>query len=228
MLRFRLFTVLLFIAQLSFGQQLDLLKIKAAVTDSSNAYYYPKLLAEFLQEPDYYSGEKGTYLYYGYLFSSQYKSILYGKEVDKFDKYLDSKRYPKAIEAGEKLLENNAVNLGLLMKMTHCYKEAGKLKEADNARKRVGVLMRAIRDNGDKPYRVTSVGDEYIVMAAEGLTAIARGPGSMSEESGKIPRTEVQGIKGMVDSWEVKDERTNEKKAAFFEVLYNTSSFKIP
>jgi hypothetical protein len=225
--QFRLLTIFLFIAHISAGQQPDLMKIKAAVTDSSNAYFYPKLLNEFLLEPDYYSGEKGTYLYYGYMFSPQYKAMLYGKEVDKFDKYLSSKRYAKAIEAGEKLLVENPINLGLLIRMSHCYKETGDPK-AEKTQKLVEILMRAVRDNGNRPYKVISVSDEYIMMSAEGLTGIARGAKNSSEASDKIPRTEAQGISAMLDSWEVKDNRRNETKIVHFEVLYNNSSFKIP
>lgn len=227
MLKLRLLTVFFFIAQMSFGQQLDLLKIKAAVTDSSNAYFYPKLLTEFVHEPDYFSSEKGTYLYYGNIYSKYYKALLTGKEVNKFEKYLGSKRYEKAIEIGKKLLEENVVNLGLLLKMGHCYREAGQSQEAEEMRKFVGIIMRAIRDNGDKPYKVISVGDEYIMMSAEGLTGITRNP-NLPEESKTIPRTEAQGIAAVMDSWEVKDNRTNEKKIVHFEVLYNTSSFKMP
>jgi tetratricopeptide (TPR) repeat protein len=227
MLRTRLLIAFSVITSLAYGQSLDLEKIRTEINDSTHQYFYPKLVAEFLTGPEYYSGEKSIYLYYGYMYSKYYKPLRYSKEGNQFDKFLANERYKKAIEIGEKLLEQDPVALDLLLKLHVCYKSGNMPDEATNALKKAEVLIRAIKSAGDAPYKVTSVNDEYVFMGVEKMTGIARISGNPND-SVKIPRTEVQGIRSMLDTWEVKDERANEKKVIYFEVLYNTSSFKLP
>jgi tetratricopeptide (TPR) repeat protein len=227
MLRIRLLIAFSVITSLVYGQGLDLEKIRTATADSTHPYFYPKLVAEFLAEPEYYSADKGTYLYYGHMYSKYYKFFKYSKEAGKFDKFLTNERYKKAIEAGEKLLEEDPIALDLLLKLHVCYKSDNMPDKAALAFKKAEVLLRAIKSTGDTPYKVTSVNDEYVFMGVEKLTALARMSGNLND-SAKIPRTKVQGIASILDSWEVKDDRTNEKKTIFFEVLYNTTSLKMP
>jgi tetratricopeptide (TPR) repeat protein len=227
MLRICLFVTFLVTTCLAYGQSFDLEKIRSATTDSTNQYFYAKLVAEFLAEPEYFPAEKGIYLYYGHMYSEYYKYFKYSKQAGQFDKFITNRRYKKAIEVGEKLLEQDPMALDLLLKLNVCYKFENMPDKAAEALKKAEVLLRAIKSMGDRPYIVTSVNDEYIFMAGEKLTRIER-VSRTPTDSEKIPRTKVQGISSVLDSWDVKDERTNEKKTIFFEVLYNTASIKFP
>lgn len=219
-----LFAIFLFtfkFSSLVYGQSpIDLDAIKLATLDSGHEHYYPKLVDEFLKSPEYFPLAKGTYIYYGQLYSKNYKVFNISKEKTDFDKFLSRQNFKKAITLGEKMLAENPVDLEILAKMGFCYDKNGQQELAGNIKSRIDVLRRVILSSGvgdsfESPFKVVSVADEYVIMGIEGIQGISR------SSKGKEDST--------VDIWSVQIEGSKEEKTLCFEVLRNMdaiSNFK--
>ena len=192
------------------GIRLD--EIKSATRDSSNAYFYPRLIDEFVSQPEYFSADKGKFLYYGQIYSRYYKLFDFGKNVGQFNLQMQRGRMKKAIPLGEKVLEENPVNLEVLMKLGYCYRKDNQPEKARTMQDRAAVLIRAIESNGDgsseeQAYKVISISDEYVVMGKEGFT--------------QISRKSKQQAHSVIDILEVRDAKSKDPRPLYFEVLYN-------
>lgn len=211
--------LLLCLRNISYGQGVPLEEIKTATKDSSHQYFYPRLLEEFNAQPEYYSMEKGMYLYYGQLYSNSYKIFNYGKNAIQFEQLISKGQIKKAIKVGETILADNPVNLNVLYKLAFCYNKESQPEKADLAKNKAIVLLRAIESGGngfssEDAFKVTSVSDEYILIDKRGI-------------KGKALKSERRG-KSVLDIWETKNGDSNEVQSVYFEVLYNYDTVRYP
>ncbi|MBE9463584.1 DUF4919 domain-containing protein [Dyadobacter subterraneus] len=201
------------------AQGVPLEEIKTVTRDSSHKYFYPRLLDEFNAQPEYYSMEKGMYLYYGQLYSSSYKFFNFGKNAMQFEQFINRGQLKKAIKIGEQILLENPVNLNVLYKLAYCYNKESQPEKADIAKNKAVELLRAIESSGsgmnrEQAFKVTSVNDEYILAGKLGIKK-------------KIRKSEML-AHSVVDSWELKDPDSGVIKYLYFEVLYNYDAVRLP
>ncbi|WP_439581622.1 DUF4919 domain-containing protein [Dyadobacter bucti] len=207
MLHVKLLALLIFAFKICQGQEVDIDRIKIAIRDTAHQYHYPKLIAEFVSQPQYFSMEKGINLYYGNLYAPNYKTFEF-KAMTEFAPLVKKGRLRKAISVGEELFKENPVNLYLLLGLGYCYKQSNQTDKAELTREMAAVLIRAIEASGDgssteKAYKVISVNDEYTLMEKNNWT-------------GKT-RTSKKTQNSVFDVWEIKENTS----ALYFEVLYN-------
>ena len=183
-----------------------------ATQDSLSEYYYPKLVKEFSAAPEYFPLTKGRFLYYGYIYSPTYKVYDFSKDRREFDKFLDKRNWKKSIPLGEKILLENPVDIQILNKLAFCYKENNELEKAALLKERAHVLYRVILSSGEGEskescYKIITIGDEYIIMAGEGIKGISR-QSERKENS-------------VMDIWTIKDPKSNQEKRLYFELVQN-------
>ncbi len=174
-----LFLFLFFLSIVSFSQTLNLEEIKKNVTDTNSPYSYAKLVEEFQNQPSALKSDtlKSKYLYYGKLYSGNYKraSDLKSKNL-KFIKLTGEGKYSEAVELGEELLKNDPVNLVTLVNMMACYENTQKNNEEkyQKVKTQMEILLSTIAHYGDgktreTPFQVISMGDEYALLNYFGI-----------------------------------------------------------
>jgi|GEM_PF-1882344 len=193
---------------------IDLDKIKLVTQDTTNEYAYATLVEEFLKNPESFSIDKGSYIYYGQLYSKGYRIFNLSEDRTKFDKFSNRQNWKKALPYGEKLLIENPVDIEILRGMRFGYIKDRQLELAKNLKIRIGVLRNVILASGDgntleSPYKVVAVSDEYAIMNIEGIEFITR-ESQMRANS-------------VVDIWSVKIKGERKRKNMYFEVLRNMS-----
>ncbi len=211
-----LLVILMFIVGLApqtFSQTpIDLVNIKRITQDSTQEYYYPRLVDEFVKSPEYFPLAKGVHIYYGQLYSKGYKVFNLTEDRTDFNKFLQRQNLRKAIPIGEKLLAENPIDMEILSKMSFCYDREGQQELAAKLKSRISVLHRVILSSGDgdrfeSPYKVVAVPDEYVIMGIERMEGISR--------------QSKPGLNSTVDIWSVKLKGSQEQKPLCFEVLRN-------
>ncbi|WP_031525463.1 DUF4919 domain-containing protein [Dyadobacter crusticola] len=214
MLKAKLLALLIVTFKICHAQDVDINRIKTVINDTAHQYHYPKLIAEFVSQPQYFSMEKGIYLYYGNLYSPDYKSLDF-KTITMFAPLVEKGRLKKAILVGEELFKENPVNLGLLLRLGFCYKQSKQPEKETLTREMAAVLIRAIESSGDgssaeKAYKVISVTDEYVIMDKNNWK--------------RKTRTSKQMESSVFDIWESGENNST----LYFEVLYNAEKFVFP
>ena len=221
MFKFFLASFLLFICFSTwlFGQSaIDLDKIKRDTQDSTNAYFYPGLVDEFVRSPENFSLDKGMHIYYGQLYSKGYKIFNLSEDRMLFDKFFNRENWNKALPYGEKLLGENPVDLEILRKMRFGYYQRGRKPEIVKSLKtRIDVLRNVILASGDgntfeSPFKLVAVSDEYAIMNIEGIEGINR-------QSNML-------VNSVMDIWTVKKKGERKRKTMYFEVLRNMDAFR--
>lgn len=170
-------TFLLFLLLISgniFGQKvltIDFDQIKAKITDSKSAYYYPKLIRRFTDGDTNLTMNELQCIYYGSVFSEKYSPYGLNENEDKFNKLYRDEEYKKAIAYGKKALKDEPVNLQLLFRMLVCHDVLKDKKNAQHYADMYFPLLQTIQSSGDgqsmqTAYVVTRVSDEYELMAA--------------------------------------------------------------
>lgn len=170
--------LMLGIVNIFYAQSIDKEEVKRNVTDQHSSFYYPKLIDDFINNPDQLSSDslKSQYLYYGKLYSEYYKKNAEIKpKYLKFVKLTNAKKYKKALDMGEVLLKNDPVNLVVLLHMITCYKNLNidpqKLKETEI---QAEILLKTIARYGDgaskeKSFKVISIEDEFALLNYLGI-----------------------------------------------------------
>lgn len=197
----------------------DLESIKLITRDSSQAYHYPKLLEEFVTSPEYFPYAKGVHVYYGYLFTKEYKAFNLSKDRVDFNKLLSRRKWSRAAELGEKLLAENPVDMEILSKLSFCYDRNGQQDLAAKLKHRIGVLHRVVMASGDgnrfeSPYKVISVSDEYVIMGIERIEGLSRQSKS--------------GNNSIVDIWTARASGKQDQQTVCFEILRNLEGISRP
>jgi hypothetical protein len=207
------FSFLLFFANLSFGQSsLDLKEIERLTNDSTSDYFYPRLISDFNNQPQYFDSVKAKFLYYGKLFTKSYKMFQFSIDEIEFNKLLSKGKYKKATPIGEKILHENPANIEITSKLNLCYKKIGLKENADTTLNKLTLLLNTVFQSGtgkekENAFKVVAIGDEYAIMAWLGVIGISR-------ES-------LMNGGSTIDSWKVKESKSGEKYEMHFEWLVN-------
>jgi len=155
----------------------DFSEVKQAIEDSSSALYYPDLLSRLKEKDSTLKELDFHHLYYGAVFQSNYHP--YGTTNAKriFLELYSEKEYKKALKQGEIVLEENAVDLEILLKISICH-----LKLDNQDEKRIfarlyysflDVIYRSGKGtNADVAFVVTSVDHEYYIAGDLGLNVV--------------------------------------------------------
>ena len=198
----------------SFGQiNLDLNLIEKLTNDSTSEYYYNKLVIEFNNSPKFIDPLKAKYLYYGKLYTANYKMLQFNNGETKFNNLINNGWFKKAILVGEKILQEDPVNLDIISKLNFCYKKINGKENADTAAIKQSIIVNTILASGnglekDKAYKVVSIADEYTIMALLGVNGLSRQ--SLMQQNSAI------------DSWKIKDIKSGKKSEMHFEWLVNS------
>ncbi|PLX06138.1 MAG: hypothetical protein C0596_16775 [Marinilabiliales bacterium] len=153
---------------------IDMNDIESKTTDSLSYLYYPVLLDRFMAFDSTLSQDDFKYLYYGYVFTDMYNP--YGGhelEEDFYDLYYD-KEYEKAIELGNKIIQEDPINTKLLFKMLVCHHQQEDAVMADNYASLYYGLLTVVYFSGDgksveTAFKVINVADEYEILSELGL-----------------------------------------------------------
>ncbi|WP_114788931.1 DUF4919 domain-containing protein [Niabella yanshanensis] len=181
----------------SFAQnsnELDTAALRKAVQDTISPEGYKTLLRKFNEAPQYLYANEGAVLYYGKLFQKGPDPFQRIAAKKTFNELMLQKRFNEAIIEGERLAKADPVDLKLLVMLMAAYieikKEAGinltkaKLQLLSNA-----ILSKGKGDTDSTTLKVTSVEDEYTVMA-------------MLKLNGKSRRSESR-INSNIDHWTI-------------------------
>jgi hypothetical protein len=191
---------------------LDLKEIGNRTNDSTSAYFYPTLIYQFKNNPQSFDTTKAKFLYYGKLYSKNYKMFQFTGDDKEFNRLLNKHSYRKAIPFGEKILQEDPANIEVNVKLNLCYNKGDMKEKADTTLIKLTFLLNAVFQSGtgrdkDSGYQVVAIGDEYIVMSWLGLVTLSR-------------QSAMKGS-STIDSWEVKNIKTGQKSTLHFEWLVN-------
>lgn len=155
-------------------QKLDFKEIEKEVMDKNSAHYYPKLIERFLMHDTSLTENENRLIYYGNVYSKVYSPYITSDEEKKFLKYYYAKKYKKAIPFGQKVLNNNPVNVKILLKVMVSYSA---LKDSVNTAMYADMyfdLIDVIKHSGDgkgfgTAYVVINISDEYELLKYKDL-----------------------------------------------------------
>lgn len=192
---------------------LDLDKIKSSIADSNS---YTLLVEQFNTNPSAINVENGAMLYYGKLFSKDFKPYKINFDEIEFSKLVSKRKYKQAIPKGEDLIKNDPINLEILSELSVCYKKAGLTDKANLTEIKVGLLMSSILPYGsglskENTLKVISVGDEYAMMGMLGIVGVTR--------------NSLISAKSILDTWEAKN-KSGKRIGFFVEVLNNLQALR--
>lgn len=190
--------------------QINLSEIEKMTNDASTGYYYDTLISAFLRHPEEFDTSKGVSLYYGKIFRDSFDPYSFRSDQANFDNAMRQEQYRRAIAIGEKLLESDPVDFGLLLQLLKCYIEEKNEELATKTKMRVDVLYKAILRSGDgstleSAIQVIQVPDEYAMMALLSIQGLSR-------------RSETK-AHSIVDIWKVRPQKRGDRKTLYFEVL---------
>lgn len=165
--------LLIVITAYSFGQKIsniDFDLIKSKIKDSTSTFYYPTLIDRFVRADTTLTLEEYEYIYYGNVFSENYKPYETSENEEKFLEFYNQKKYNDAIPFGEKVLKENPINLKISFKMCVCQNSLGDKTKAKFYANRYFPLLNCIYNSGDgtsieTAYVVLKVPDEYEILA---------------------------------------------------------------
>ena len=206
-------TLLLLFTNFLFGQSsLDLKEIEKQTNDSTSDYFYPRLISEFNNQPQYFDTVKAKFLYYGKLYTKNYKMFQFSTDEIEFNKFLNKGKYKKATPIGEKILQENPANIEILLKLNLCYKKTGLTQSADTTLNKLNHLLNTVFKSGtgkeqENAFKVVAIGDEYAIMAWLGVSGLSR-------------QSLMKGG-ATIDSWKVRDSKSGKKYEMHFEWLVN-------
>ena len=204
---------LLLFTNFLFGQtSLDLKEIEKQTNDSTSDYFYPRLISEFNNQPQYFDTVKAKFLYYGKLYTKNYKMFQFSTDEIEFNKLLSKGKYKKATPIGEKILQENPANIEILSKLNLCYKKTGLTENADTTLNKLNLLLNTVFKSGtgkeqENAFKVVAIGDEYAIMAWLGVSGLSR-------------QSLMKGG-STIDSWKVRDSKSGKKYDMHFEWLVN-------
>lgn len=196
-----------------FGQSgFDLKEIQKLTNDSTSSYYYLTLISEFNDQPETFDSVKAKFLYYGKLYTKNYKMFQFTEDDKQFNNLIRRNKCQKAIPIGEKIVQEHPSNIEIISRLYTCYKKANLKGKADTALTKLTILMKTVFQSGtgqrmEDALKVVAIGDEYIIMAWLGVTGLSR-QSVMKENS-------------TIDSWKVKDLKSGKKSEMHFEWLVN-------
>lgn len=190
----------------------DLDEIRRLTQDTNSRYFYDTLVNEFVTNPSNIELTKGKSIYYGKLFSRYYKVYEFSDDESVFHEQVSKQRFWQAIETGERILQEDPINLDILINMFQCYRVVGLQQQARTAKRKIDILYNCILFSGtgetrETAYRVISVGDEFAIIGMLGHNGLSR-------QSFMIGNS-------IIDSWTIRDEKTGAKKDLHFEVIVN-------
>ncbi len=206
-------SLLLLFTNLSFGQSgLDLKEIEKLTNDSTSDYFYPRLISDFNNQPEYFDSVKARFLYYGKLYTKSYKMFQFSTDEVEFNKLLNKGKYKKATPIGEKILQENPANIEIISKLNLCYKKTGMTQNADTTLNKLTLLLKTVFQSGtgketENAFKVVAIGDEYAIMAWLGVIGISR--------------QSLMNGSSTIDSWKVKESKSGKKYEMHFEWLVN-------
>ena len=205
---------LLLFGVLAFSQsKINFDEIKKNVTDSNSPYYYEKLVEKFRFSPLSVDSLEAEHLYYGKHYS-KYKTSDFSSEMADFRKLIQKKSSQKAIEVGEKLLNQDPTNLEVLALILNAYDRNEDQKKMEIAGLQLKTLIEnAIIKNSygsddDKTFTVMSVADEYALAAL------------LNVNLQNFQRSSKMNKEGVADVW------SNKKNKITFNVVYDLERFK--
>lgn len=154
--------------------------MKAAVSDKSSQYYYPKLKKRFLKADTTLDIQDLRCLYYGYPFQPDFSPYRAIDELDEVRNMLQADTmthadWIKVVELAEKGLTRKPSDIIMCWyKIMGCYYAYGDEDAlTDKARLQLNMLMAAISSSGDAsaqyPIYLTSVMQSYFIMDMEGV-----------------------------------------------------------
>lgn len=214
MIRLSYLSFLLLFTNLLFGQSdLDLKEIDKLTNDSTSRYFYPSLIYDFNNQPQYFDLIQTKFLYYGKLYTKSYKMFQFSADEGEFNKLLSKGRYKKAIPIGEKILQENPASIEIISKLNLCYNKTGLQENADITLNKLTLLLNTVFESGTgkeqkTAFKVVAIGDQYAIMAWLGVKGLSRQ--SLMKNGSAI------------DSFKVKDTKSGKKYDMHFEWLVNT------
>ncbi len=211
-----LFSITLLYANAFSQNSLDLEGIKRAALDTTSNFSYNSLVRKFNQIPSKLDIIKGTIIYYGKLFTPDYKPYKINFIAIDFIKLISKKKYKQAISKGEEILESDPANLEVLSGLAVCYSKAGLSDQENLTKAKLDLLIASILEHGrgelkENTLKVVSTADEYILMQVLHITPLSRRSGPLGTS--------------VLDIWKAKD--PNGKRIDFFvKVIYEFSGMK--
>lgn len=206
------FVIMTSAIHLNAQRRIDLVTLKTIVTDPNSASFYDSLVVKFVKNPKSIDLTMAVRLYYGKMYSKYYAPFKVTEQERAFNKALKRRKFKKAIPIGEAILKSDPVSLETTVNLLIAYKQEKLFEKEDLLGSRLKVLMKAVQYSGTgddeaSPIKVVSVGDEYAIMAIMGYVP--------------VKRSSVMTLSSTIDSWIVRDLKTNGQFNLSFEVLLN-------
>lgn len=162
----------------------DLEAIRAASTDETSEYYYPKLLKKFMANDTTMTDEAFQYFYYGTLFQEDYdpyRDHIKPETLATLSPLFNKKTWSRAerkqiLDFALECLADNPVNLRQLTNRIFVYEQNGKYDLAKIWQYKLNHLLLVIASSGtglnpDNAWMVVYPHDEYDFLNLSGITA---------------------------------------------------------
>ncbi len=175
--------VALFALTLAHGQNIlpqlprekpDMAKIKREINDPTSKYYYPRLMAEYLQNDTLMKIDKFRHLYLGYVFQEDYTPYRSSEHPVSYTRALESDKLTRAecdkvIQMATAALDDNPFDLRQMMLLINAYREKGKTNLANIWQYKLNYILMAIVSTGtglseDEAWFVIEPQHEYVLL----------------------------------------------------------------
>lgn len=138
------------------------------VKDEEGIYYYPKLMAKYLEDHTTLSIDDYFMLYFGQVAQKGYSPYFdpHSEILKEVKEHYSNKEYGIAVELGADLYIKDPLNIDLNWYLGACYYKLKQFEKYDRHMGTYRSLLYAIASTGDgkgpeTAYIVTSIGDEY-------------------------------------------------------------------
>ncbi len=177
---------------------IDYKKLFKQTADKKGKYYYPKLLGMYLENPDFLSDMEMYMLMLGRTQQADFKPYNYKEEIALQDLTHEDK-IAEATALGEKLLQEDPLNLLVLRDLLFCYRKTGQAAKVSACEKRIVKIMDGILFSGngscDQPFMTISVQEEYIFVGYIGFSSTR----NVVQETCNGPRTDKMKVVRKID-----------------------------
>ena len=139
--------------------------VETEIQDESSDYFYPLLLQKYESIDSILSETESIYLYYGWVFQTNYNPIENMPFLDSLNKYMNSEYgygddLDMLLTFCDSVLVEEPLNLGVLNYKLYFYKKLGMELAFDETRRKITLIFDAITSSGNG----TSMDDAMFVV----------------------------------------------------------------
>lgn len=156
----------------------DYAAIEQKTSDSTSAYFFPKLFAKYLAHDSTLAIDDYHHLYYGYTFQPSYNSLA-RNESERLTALLNQEKftpaeYQEIIQLEKNWLETSPFDLEAIYFVLWSYDQLGDQAQVKIWDDKLGGLLDAVLGSGDgssleTAFHVAKVDDEYFLLEVLGL-----------------------------------------------------------